>query len=184
MNNSNNPNSLSYMVSSVDLKRKIKHKFKLIQYDQLYLIKSIFELLPRPNTLCIILLNVKQNSGHWTLIFRTKTNLIIYIDSYGKKPDGELKYIQNKKFLHENKPYLTFLLNKAHNQGYNLIYNRCTFQKYNNNINTCGKYIVYFSNGLFKGYSLPDLQNYLINLHKQYNEPYDLIINEIYNNQI
>ena len=112
--NNNNPQSLSYMVSSIDLKRKIKHKFKLIQYDTLYQIKSIFQLLPKPNSLCIILLNSSIDTGHWCCIFRAKTNLIIYIDSYGKGPDKEFKYIKNKLELHENKPYLTILLNKEH----------------------------------------------------------------------
>ena len=182
--NNNNPQSLSYMVSSINLKQKIKHKFKIIQYDKLYLIKSIFELLPKPNSLCIILLNTQIDSGHWTLIFRSKTNLITYIDSYGKGPDKEFKYIKNKLELHENKPYLTILLNKAHQEGYKIIYNHIQFQEYNNKIDTCGKYVVYFSNGLLKGYSLSDLQNYLIKLHQKFNLSYDNIINEIYNNEI
>jgi hypothetical protein len=41
-----NPDSLSYLVSSIDLKNKIKHKIKIIQYKNLFKYNNLLQLLP------------------------------------------------------------------------------------------------------------------------------------------
>lgn len=45
-NDTTDPNDLSYLVSSIDLKNKIKHKVKIIQYKQLIQFDNLLELLP------------------------------------------------------------------------------------------------------------------------------------------
>lgn len=89
------PNSLSYLVSSIDLKNKIHHKLKIIQYKQLYNINNLLTLLPNKLSILIILINTSPNSGHWTCLVR-QDMLLTYFDSYGKGIDQEFVCIWNK----------------------------------------------------------------------------------------
>ena len=88
---SSNPNDLSYLVSSIDLKNKIRHKIKIVQYKQLFKCDDLLKLLPNKLSILVILINTSpNNSGHWTLLVR-QDKLLTYFDSYGKAIDQELK---------------------------------------------------------------------------------------------
>lgn len=82
----NNPNNLSYLVSSNDLQTKIKHPFKLVQYKDLFTYQNLNQLLPNTKlSILIILINTAiGGGGHWTCLIR-QNNLLTYFDSYGKK---------------------------------------------------------------------------------------------------
>ena len=81
---STDPNELSYLVSSIDLKNKIKHKFKIIQYKNLFKYDNLLKLLPHTISILIILINTAPLGEHWTVLMR-QNNLLTYFDSYGKK---------------------------------------------------------------------------------------------------
>jgi len=179
---SNNSNDLSYLVSSIDLKKKIKHKFKLVQYKDLFEYQNLNQLLPNSKlSILIILINTSpEGGGHWTILVRQK-KLITYFDSYGKKIDQELKYISasDKNQLHENEPYLSELINNANVQ---VEQNTIQFQSYSPDINTCGKYVTFVANSMIKGMNLTEIQNLLQSIHKNKKESYDNIVNHFYNN--
>ncbi len=182
MNNSN-PNSLSYMVSNTDLIKKINHKIRVIEYKYLYKYNNIIELLPNPFSILIILIDTSLTSGgHWTVLIR-KDYILTYFDSYGKAVDEELQYINSniRNQIHEDKKYLSMLLQKAIKQGYKLIYNSVKFQKYNYNINTCGKWVACFANSIIEGLNLKEFQTLIKHKKKQVNMSYDELINQIYN---
>lgn len=104
---STDPNELSYLVSSIDLKQKIKHKIKIVQYKDLFKCNDLLTLLPNKLSILVILIHTSpNNSGHWTILKR-QDKLLTYFDSYGKGVDQELKYIsdKNKQALHETKSY-------------------------------------------------------------------------------
>lgn len=181
---STDPNELSYLVSSIDLKNKINHKFKIIQYKDIFTYNNLIQLLPNKLSILIILINTSPSgSGHWTVLMRQDT-LLTYFDSYGKKIDEELKYVSDtyRKDLHETKPYLSILVNKLVNENnFTLTYNKVDFQSYANNINTCGKYVIFIVNSLLNGLNLQEAQNLLKQLKKSKNKSYDEIVSYYYN---
>lgn len=175
-----NPNDLSYLVSSVDLKAKIKHKFRLIQYKDIFKYDNLFKLLPTKLSILVILINTSPNgSGHWTVLIR-QNNLLIYFDSYGKGIDEELKYVSkaDRTTLHETKPYLSMLVK---NSNLNLTYNNKQYQSYSDDVNTCGKYTVFVCNCILKGLDLKEIQNLLKETKSQTKQSYDTIVNYFYN---
>jgi hypothetical protein len=183
-NANTNPNELSYLVSSIDLKNKIKHKIKIIQYKNLFKYNNLLQLLPNKISILVILINTSPSgSGHWTVLMR-QDKLLTYFDSYGKQIDEELKYVSNtnRTVLHETEPYLSILVNKLVNENdFRLTTNNIEFQGYANGINTCGKYVVFITNSLLNGLNLQESQKLLKHLKKRDNS-YDDIVNNYYNN--
>jgi hypothetical protein len=182
-NANTNPNELSYLVSSIDLKNKINHKIKIVQYKDLFKYDSLLKLLPNKISILVILINTSPSgSGHWTVLIRQDT-LLTYFDSYGKQLDEELRYVSNtnRTVLHETKPYLSILVNKLIKEGYTLTTNNIEFQGYSEGINTCGKYVVFIINSLLNGLNLQESQKLLKHLKKQ-NNSFDQIVNYYYNN--
>jgi hypothetical protein len=178
-----NPDSLSYLVSSIDLKNKINHKIKIIQYKNLFKYNNLLQLLPNKISILVILINTSPSgTGHWVVLMRQDT-LLTYFDSYGKQLDEELKYISNtnRTVLHETNPYLSILVSKLIKEGYTLTTNNIEFQRYANGVNTCGKYVVFIINSLLNGLNLQESQKLLKHLKKQ-NNSYDQIVNNYYNN--
>jgi hypothetical protein len=178
-----NPDSLSYLVSSIDLKNKINHKIKIIQYKDIFKYNNLLQLLPNKISILVVLINTDPTSGgHWTVLIR-QDKLLTYFDSYGKQLDEELKYVSNtnRTVLHETKPYLSILVNKLIKEGYTLTYNKIDFQGYSEGVNTCGKYIVFIINSLLNGLNLQESQKLLKHLKKQ-NKSYDDVVNYYYNN--
>jgi hypothetical protein len=132
---------LSYLVSNIDIENKIKsNNIKIIKYSEIQNHSKIKELLPQNLCACFMLIQTSDHSGHWTVIVRKNKNLMFF-DSYGVKPDGELTHIKKglKYELGEDRNYLTILLNSS---GMNLTYNKFQFQAYHADINTCGKYLL------------------------------------------
>ncbi len=169
----------SYLVSNVDITRLVNYPYlKIIQYKTLYEYKTLNQLLPQPKSILAILINTApQQGGHWVILTRSNNNLM-YFDSYGKAVDDELKFVQDKVLLHEDEPYLKHLII---NSGMNLSQNKIKFQKYGNNINTCGKYAIFVSNMFLQGYNLSQIQNILKSKKKGTSESYDDIITDYYN---
>jgi hypothetical protein len=184
MSSNDNPDSLSYLVSSIDLKNKINHKIKIVQYKDLFKYNNLLQLLPNKISILVILINTSPSgSGHWVVLIR-QNKLLTYFDSYGKQLDEELKYISNanRKVLHETTPYLSILVNKFVNENnFTLTTNNIEFQRYANGVNTCGKYVVFITNSILNGLNLQESQKLLKHLKKQYNS-YDNVVNYYYNN--
>jgi hypothetical protein len=92
-----------------------------------------------------------------------------------------LKYIDPKvrKQLNE-KPYLSELLNKAKQQGYEIIYNNIDLQEHKPNINTCGKHIAAFINAMIDNIDLNSYLKLLKQTKQKTKLSYDEIVNELY----
>jgi DNA-binding ferritin-like protein (Dps family) len=145
-------------------------------YSQLKDFSNLLELLPLNICACVILLQTSNQSGHWTSIQRYNNN-IYYMDSYGIRPDGEMKHINsNVKYeLGENQKQLTKLLKTMPN-NFTFQYNRIQFQQYSPNINTCGRYNVVWTNSCFNHLTLTEFQQQLKDLKDEYKLSYDELI--------
>ena len=106
----------------------------LILYEDLINFNTIDDLLKQAGC-AIILYQIEHNFGHWVCINKNDNNQIEFFDSYGGKPDSQLKYAKyNKK---NDGPYLTELL---YNSPYEIIYSPYKLQSKGYNMSTCGRW--------------------------------------------
>ena len=84
---------------------------KIMKYSELESVNDLNDLL-LPQDYRIILIETKNNVGHWTAITRND-NLIVWFDSYGLAPDQEFEFIPVKmqQILDEQGKPLTKLIN-------------------------------------------------------------------------
>lgn len=100
-------------LSDSDIRKILGNDIKIIVYPDLSKYSNLGDLLPANRDCCIILYELKQLSGHWTCLTRDG-DLFTFFDSYGLKPDSELRWISSvqRSALNENTPYLSNLLKK------------------------------------------------------------------------
>ncbi len=140
--------SFAKAFSDKEIKAACDGKVRIIQYKQLAGISNIDQIL-NPYGACIILYTTDRNYGHWVTLLRQasgkrKPNLE-HFDSYGFKPDDELKFVPDDFKAEDNEdfPYLTRLLYQATlpNGPYNQVtYNEHKLQKYQEGTSTCGRW--------------------------------------------
>ena len=160
---------LSYLVSNFDIESKFKGQpIKIITYPHLKNYNTIESLLPEEKSACFILLKTSFHSGHWTVVCRNGNN-VYYFDSYGVKPDGEMKHIhpEMRYELGEDTHYLTNLLSAS---SFNESYNNYQYQSYSEDINTCGKWCTIFAKAVFDNQTLKSFKAGILHLKKIYVE--------------
>jgi len=151
---------------------------KIIMYPDLAKYSSIEQLLPNQNDYCTILIvesETKFNiSGHWCALLKYD-GIYEWFDPYGNDVDVDLMGWMDAKAratLHESKPYLTYLLT-----GRKHIYNKVKYELLRKGVNTCGSHSSYRIYQFKKyGLKLPEYQQHMSNLSKQYGVGYDKIV--------
>ena len=93
-------------LSNADFQNILGGDAKIIKYSELGNPYDIDQLLPGDKDYCIILYEDKPARGHWTALSKYN-GLYERCDSYGIKPDGELKWIGEKKHRQTAKPKRT-----------------------------------------------------------------------------
>ena len=128
-------------LSDSDIKKILGEDTKILEYKDLSNYNDINKILTKDKDFFILLYELKAASGHWTTILKYD-NMLEHFDSYGIKPDGELKWISAavRSNLHEEYPYLTKLL---HDSDMDVIYNHTRFQSFKPTISTCGHHCVH-----------------------------------------
>jgi len=88
----------------------------------------------------ILLYESRDNYGHWTLVFKTPEGYIEHFDSYGYKPDEEIKGIPEyyRKKNYNKVPHLTYLLFTSRIP---VRFSQYKLQKKGPMINTCGRWV-------------------------------------------
>jgi hypothetical protein len=161
---------VSYMMSSDDFKELLGDDIKIVEFPHLEQYNDINELLPNKKDYCIIfyienIINASQ-IGHWTCLLRDN-NKYYFFDSYGINEKNELSFIDKTKRIkyNENINYLDRLL-----KGYNYTNNKNKFQKFNKNINTCGRwvYIIIYIFKCFHKINFDDIYKLMMNTQKKY----------------
>lgn len=93
---------------------------------------------------CIIFIPLSPTFGHWCCLIKRKGNIIDWFDPYGIAPDKEKHWINETvlKQLHEDKPYLTQLLQRANKQyGTRIMYNKHKWEAERSGVSTCGRWV-------------------------------------------
>jgi hypothetical protein len=128
---------------------------KIVLYSDIHKFKTLDDLL-RPHNSVVILYQLKQNFGHWVLLFKyPNSNTVEFFCSYGIFVDDQLKFINPdfRKKSFQDFPYLTKLLVDS---GYKIVVNNVKLQQKKNDISSCGRHVC--SRLIFK--NLP-LKNYI-----------------------
>jgi hypothetical protein len=101
--------------------------------------KQLNRLNALPRLPCAILYETSPGYGHWTGLLQTPQG-VEHFDSYGLKPDGELKFVPDslKVVLGEAYPRLTELLLR---DGRPINYSAAVLQDNNPLIATCGRHV-------------------------------------------
>ena len=128
----------------------------------------------------IILYEDRPNRRHWTVLSR-HNGLSEHFDSYGVKPDSELKWIGEKRNrqLNQDEPYLTQLLK---NEQENYIHNNVAYRSKDSRVNTRGSHVVHrFYKLKQNNMSVPDFYQFTKYTKDQTNVGYEAIVAEFVN---
>jgi len=130
---------LSYCFSNTDIKRYLGEDTKIIEYQELRNYENIDAVLPEERDFVVILIETKQNSGHWTALLKYD-GLLEWFDSYGMDVDKELSFIPEsiRRMLGQGKKRLTELIDES---DYDYIYNDTKLQSQKSFDNTCGRWV-------------------------------------------
>ena len=137
----------------------------IIKYSELSNYKSIQELLPEKDSFKVLLIEDKQNSGHFVGLFRFDKT-IEYFNSYGAKWDTDWRFIPRmvRVILGQATNDLSRLFDKAKKDGFEVVYNRKRLQKLSPTIQTCGRFVAMRRHLGQMGYTLSQFQNEIENL--------------------
>lgn len=151
---------ISEPMSNDDLEKYLSVKpADIMKYADLSNYKTIEELLPKDGDFQIILIEDKQNSGHWVSVARYGKT-IEYFNSYGSKWDTDWRFIPRmvRIILGQNTNDLTRLFKKAVKDGYKVVWNKKRLQKLSPAIQTCGRWVVFRRHFAQMGYTLTEFQ--------------------------
>ncbi len=128
-------------LSYEDIQRILGGDAKIIKYSELGSLCDIDQLLPNQKDYCIILYEDRPSRVHWAALSKYD-GLYELFDTYGVKPDNQLKWIGEKRSrqLNQDEPYLTPLLKKEEEK---CIYNNLAYRSKDSRVNTCGSHVVH-----------------------------------------
>lgn len=127
-------------LSNDEIKDFFDGNVNVITYEDLPKYRTIDELLS-PYDMTVLLFLTRPNYGHWTCLFRTPDNEISFFDSYGYKPDSELKHIDKRVRQQTNQDY-AYLSKLLYESPYPIEYNEHKFQRKEKGVNTCGRWVI------------------------------------------
>lgn len=132
-------NEISRPLSGRDIVRLVGNRAKVMRYSKLQEYNNIEDVFGGGDAV-IVLYESKRNFGHWTLILNRPENYE-HFDSYGLKPDQELKFVPKpfKQQYYNDIPHLTLLLYKSEKPTH---YSQYKLQSEKQNVNTCGRWCV------------------------------------------
>ena len=128
-------------LSSVDISSLLGDKVRVLTYKQLRDFDNIYDVL-KPYGNAVLLYETSKNWGHWVCLFKDpKSNIIEHFDSYGIRPDDEIKFVPKyfRKIGGEDLPHLTALLYKSNAP---IRYNHHKLQSSRRGVSTCGRWCV------------------------------------------
>ncbi len=167
-------------LSDTDIQKILGSDTKIIKYSELGHLYDIDQLLPNEKDYCIILYEDRPDRGHWTALLKYD-GVYEHFDSYGVKPDSELKWVSPKmrEQLGQSEPYLTKLVRKEEER---FIHNDVQYQSKDSKVNTCGSHV---ANRLYRfkndDFSLSDYHRYMTWVKERTNNSYDVIVAEFVN---
>ncbi len=133
---------VSYSLSGQDIKNFFGGKVKILLFSEIAKYDNLDDLL-NPFGRVVILFERSKGRGHWVGLFRSSKEMykgkprVFFFDSYGMKPESELKYSEGKNvYLKQRRNTLLRLF-----KGQGVKYNDVQLQKWKPKVNTCGRWV-------------------------------------------
>lgn len=178
---SNLPKLLRVPLTNKDLNNYGILEKDIILYSELDNLHDIEELLPHNKTFKIVLIEYKQNSGHWVMIMRCNDTLE-YFNSFGLFPSDN-DFINDdilNEQLNQEELFLNKLFHKEMNEDdfKNLVYNKKEFQDdQDETMMTCGRHCVHRLMCLkYQDMDLKEYIKYMEELKKKTGLDYDELV--------
>jgi len=171
---------LGRFLSNNDFKKYLNEDVnnKILTYADLKEYNNILHVLPNEKDYRIVLIQEKPNSGHWCCLIRNHNN-IMWFDSYGISPDGELKFINKDMniLLGQNEHQIHRLMKTAPSD-FTKEYNHFDFQSFDEDIATCGRWVMWaiLMNNL--NYSLDEMKEFIERWTYELDKDSDILIIE------
>ena len=168
-------------LSDADLKKALPG-VRVINYSDLSQYNSVEQLLPKTVDAVVILVELRENIGHFEVLMRNGKN-ITFFDPYGCRPDKALNWSSPymRRQLGQEIPFMSYLLNKAVDDGFVVKFNNVKFQKQSAGINTCGRHAISVIK-FFRHTKAPTLAKYKRYLDKLVHDNqlnYDLLVTKM-----
>lgn len=134
---------VSYSLSGEDIKNFFGGQVKILLFSDIADYDTLDDLLD-PYGRVVILFERSRKTGHWTGLFRSSKETykgkprVFFFDSYGIRPESELKYSEGKNvYLKQRRNTLLRLF-----KGQGVKYSDVQLQKWKPNINSCGRHVL------------------------------------------
>ena len=152
---------------------------KIIKYSELSNYTCFSQLLPNEQDFIVLLIEQKENSGHWVCIVRENENIYLF-DSYGSSLDRELGFVEKsmRVLLGEDKRYVERMIKCkcAKCKDFNIIENVSKFQSLKNDIATCGRWCILFIEMTNKmKYDLNEFASFVYTSAENLDKPTDIL---------
>lgn len=159
---------VNFELSNNNIKSLLGKNIKIVSYDDLKNVSNIKDIFDNEQRVVLFFATETMSTGHWECLF-IQDNTIIFFDSYGLAPDVAKTYVPEKLLikLKEYPNYLTNLLDKAIDDGYDVVYNKTRYQQMKANVSTCGDWVV--TRLLHRNLNGLQFQAYVNSLQKQEN---------------
>ena len=178
---------LSYSYTDSDIRKYLGEDAKIIEYEDLLRYNTIFDLLPQDKSYVILLIETKDNYGHYVSLCRAGSGatdgILYYFDSYAKGVDEQQKFIDPwfRRESNQDKKHLTRMIKDCPYKLENLV--RPLQSKYKWDC-SCGRWQILWILQFLKGMTLKDFLNWLDfiveqqDLEKYKELKYDIIVLE------
>lgn len=94
-----------------------------------------------PYGVLVLLYQLDERHGHWTLVFRRGRNVVECFDSYGYTPDDEFSFVPKGMHKRTNQDY-RYLTQLLYQSPYRIEYNEDPLQADGAGIATCGRHCI------------------------------------------
>ena len=170
--------TLEYSLSDSDIRHILGNNCKIVEYTDLSNFRNMEDLLPNDTDFVVILIESKQNSGHWTSIAKANKRITLF-DSYGCKLEDELNFISKamNRMLCQSKSEIQNLIDSVPND-YEVIYNKTKLQAEKPEIATCGRWTCGWIQMFKMGYDLEEFLRIVEEQCKSSGLPPDVIISK------
>lgn len=171
-------NKLKQMLSNDDFNKYLPDAPEnLITYKELKKYKTMEQLLEKEFDYKILLIETQKNSGHWCVLVR-RGDTVFWCDSYGMCPKESINMIPSfiRKMLGQENDEIKRLYQSARREGFKVEENEFEFQADTPNINTCGRWVLFFIECIKEGMGFKEMEALIEKQEAKTGKPSDVLV--------
>jgi len=169
---------LKEMLSNDDFNRYLPDAPEnLITYKELKKYRTMGELLEKEFDYKILLIETQRNSGHWCVLVR-RGDTVFWCDSYGMSPHEGINIVPKciRRMLGQENDEVKRLYRSARQEGFNVEENDFEFQSDTPQVNTCGRWCIFFIQCIKEGMGFREMQALIEKQEAKTGKPSDCLV--------